>query len=95
MLEASLEVAVVADSVAVADKRNRSSAAQASSTAWARPGVDASSLTMHAKSRCVCSRIDRICLARRSSAGSYVAIQTAMVGVIGAGTVAGSFATSG
>ena len=60
-----------------------------------RVGVDASSLTMQTKSRCVCSRIDRICLARRSSAGSYVAMQTAIVGVIGAGTVAGSSATSG
>ena len=56
----------------------------------ARRGVDASSLTMQTKSRCVCSRIDRICLARRSSAGSYVAMQTAIVGVIGAGTVAGA-----
>ena len=41
-------------------------------------GVDASSLTMQTKSRCVCSRIDGS--AERSSAGSYVAMHTAIVG---------------
>ena len=57
--------------------------------------VDPSSLTMQTKSRYVCSRIDWICLARRSSAGSYVAMHTAMIGVIEARTVAGSSAISG